>query len=826
MAGMIFMVSCGFPERQSCPEGENIMLSWEFKGNDPGRGVSEAIFIIKNTGNQSLGNDNWMLYYSQMGKGVVRESVTGHVQIDHINGDLHRISPLENFELEPGGQVEIAFEKPGRLIKENEAPAGPYFVFGGAGNTRRKVIPVRQYSVKPFPGLAMIFPPGSGIPLPDAAWVYEQNRHQVLLDPEQVPRIIPTPVQTEHRNGVEILEQGLRVCYPRGLENEAEYLSKMLDEVLTGGSSLVPDGEGGPNTVLLAVGNDLSGSPEAYRLTVASGGGVSITGGGSAGLFYGIQSLLAMLPVEGWNNLHEKIEIEYVTITDSPAFEYRGIMLDVARNFHRPEAIRKLMDIMAFYKLNRLHLSLTNDEAWRLEIPSLPELTGIGGYRGHTEDSRDHMIPAYGSGPFPDPEKGVGSGFLSRSAFIELLEYANRHHIEVIPEINFPGHARAAIFAMEARYERLMEEGKTEEAERYRLIDPDDSSLYNSAQNFNDNVACVCMEAPFLFFETVVDEVSAMYREAGLKLKVMHTGGDEVPRGSWTGSAICEAFLKEHPDLGSAADLQVYFEKRLLEILSRKELMMAGWEEIVLKRDSRGEWIPNPEFAGKGMLPYVWNSLGESLDLGNRVANAGFPVVLCNVDHFYFDLAYSHHPSEPGLYWGGFVNTRNAWDFDPFHPEAGTDGMESLREEARGNIAGIQGQLWSETLKGADMLEYYYLPKMLGLAERAWAGQAWDVSRSWNEFANMIGQREMPRLDHIFGGYHYRIPPPGAVIQDGKLHASTGFPGLVIRYTTNGKDPQMTSPVYEGPVEVTGTISLRSFNSLGRGSRISVLETR
>ena len=257
--------------------------------------------------------------------------------------------------------------------------------------------------------------------------------------------------------------------------------------------------------------------------------------------------------------------------------------------------------------------------------------------------------------------------FLTRDDFVELLKYAARHHVEVIPEINFPGHTRAAIFAMEARYERLMAEGEKAGAERYRLADPQDRSVYNSAQNFNDNISCVCKEAPFLFYEKVVDELIEMYKDAGLELRVIHTGGDEVPANAWTESPVCQEFLKAHPEIDGPQMLQAYFTGRLLELLGERGLIMAGWEEIALIKNDEGKWAPNPEFAGKGMLPFVWNSLGNSLDLGNRVANAGYPVVLCNVDNFYMDLAYNHHPAEPGHYWGGFVNTRRTFTFAPFN---------------------------------------------------------------------------------------------------------------------------------------------------------------
>ena len=162
--------------------------------------------------------------------------------------------------------------------------------------------------------------------------------------------------------------------------------------------------------------------------------------------------------------------------------------------------------------------------------------------------------------------------------------------------------------------------------------------------------------------------------------------------------------------------------------------------------------------------------------------------------------------------------------------------MKRLRQDAYSKIIGLQAELWSETVKGGTMAEYYYLPKLIGFAERAWAGQAtWGrignqdkrveaMDKDWNRFANIVGQREMPRLDYLFGGFNYRLPPPGAVIQESKLLANIDFPGLSIRYTMDGSEPGPNSSVYTGPVEVSGLVMLRSFDTRGRGSRISVVE--
>ncbi|MQY72595.1 MAG: family 20 glycosylhydrolase, partial [Dehalococcoidia bacterium] len=549
------------------------------------------------------------------------------------------------------------------------------------------------------------------------------------------------------------------------------------------------------------------------------------------------------------------LSLDLTNIEDAPRFPYRGLHLDVSRNFHSKESVKKLLDLMSFYKLNKFHMHLSDDEGWRLAIDGLPELTELGASRGHTIDELQNLYPAYGSGPFSDPAISYGTGHYSREDFIEILKYATARHIEIIPEIDIPGHARAAIKAMNARYEKYMAQGEPEKAREFLLHDFEDQSEYTSAQNYHDNVICVCLESSYAFIESVVADIVAMYQAAGAPLTAIHCGGDEVPHGAWEKSPVCQTFLQEHPEIGGVDNLHIYFLRRFVNILARHDIKVAGWEEIALRKGSEGTsetLMPNPEFLEDGFQTYVWNAVwgwgGE--DLAYRLANFGYPVIMCNASNLYFDLAYNPDPAETGLNWSGYVDTRKPFELtpldiiktattdmygNPLDIETLTREKARLSDEGKKNFLGIQAQLWSEILRGPDLLEYMAFPKLLGLAERAWATTpGWTeienrearfeaLEDDWNIFVNMLGQRELPRLEYLYGGVNYRIPLPGAVYQDGLLKANVRFPGLTIRYSTDGSEPDSNSMEYSGPVNVGGQIKLRAFSQTGRSSRISTI---
>ena len=566
--------------------------------------------------------------------------------------------------------------------------------------------------------------------------------------------------------------------------------------------------------------------------------GIRVVGASPAGVFYGLQSLRSLLPAPAPG---KGLVLEALFVRDAPRFGYRGFMLDVARNFQPKQDVLRVLDLMARYKLNAFHFHLTEDEGWRLEMPSLPELVSVGSRRGHTLDSSRHLPPHWGSGAVPD--RPWGSGHYTRAEYVEILRYAAARHIEVIPELEMPGHARAAIKAMEARFRERTQKGDAA-AGRYLLSDPADRSQYTSAQLYHDNVMNPALESTYAFIERVVADLVAMHKEAGVPLRNLHMGGDEVPNGVWERSPSAQDFMKQK-GLKSADDLWFVFYGRVEQILRAHGIPLSGWEEIAVrktKRDGQAVLVPNPMFGARGWRAYVWNNVPGwgAEDLAYRLANSGFEVVLCPVTNLYFDLAWNQNPEERGLDWGGYVDLRKPFQFVPYdyYRNARLDrrgqpvdpklfvGKERLSDYGRDNIVGIQGNLWSETLGGENRLERQLLPKLLGLAERAWAKDpAWatepDPAKSealyneaWSEFVNVVAKRELPRLERE--GYEYRIPTPGLKAEGGAVLTSLEFQGLTLRYTTDGSEPTPKSAVVKGPIPLRGTIRVAAFDGTGR----------
>jgi len=821
---------------------KDLSIVWEPVKNDaPKPGQSLNAITITNHGKTSLPASGWVIYFNSA-RSVQETSPTNNAKFGFHNGDLFSMTPTAGFtELKPGQSERIEFVDDDVVVNVTDGPEGFYLVWD---DQPEKGFNLGNFSIKPFS------PSYPGLITP--AIIYDQNKNITSIPEEKLTKVFPTPVNYKETGGTFILNKRVATGFAnfaidKKFDGEAAYLKEYLESLM--GGKFEPN----PNSIKLNVVQiipDGNISPEGYSLSVAPHG-ITISASTPVGAFYAIQSLKSLIRPSAYAHPQKEIQIPCVEIKDEPRFAYRAFMLDVGRNFHSKEELFRILDLMALYKLNVFHLHLTEDEGWRLEIPALLELTEVGAKRSHSLDSKNTLPASHGSGG--DISNGHGSGYYSVADYIEILKYAQARHISVLPEIESPGHARAAVKAMNARYNRLMAAGKKEEAEKYLLSDQNDKSIYSSAQAWNDNVIDVSLPSTYNFIATVIDGIRDIYKQAGVPLTEIHFGGDEVPRGVWEKSPAYAKLKGDHPEIQSPMDLWYYYYGKVAGLMNDRGLKMAGWEEMPLRRtrvDGESVYLPNPDFAHEHWQAEVWNNtLGDgNEDLAYKLANGGYHVVLSPVTNFYLDMAHYKSFEEPGYYWGAFSDIDKFYSFIPFDyfKNSKVDrngqpinrnifvGKQRLTDYGKTNIIGLQCALWGENIKSNERLEYMLLPRMLAFAERAWSQDPkWATEpnaaksdslyqRDWVNFLNVIGKRELPRLASINGGYNYRIPKPGVIFKDGKYYANVQFPGLTIRYTTNGKEPDAKSPLYNDAVTYTGDgIKFKSFDNKGRGSSVT-----
>lgn len=491
-------------------------------------------------------------------------------------------------------------------------------------------------------------------------------------------------------------------------------------------------------------------------------------------------------------------------IEDYPDLPYRGIMIDIARNFQTAADLQAVAQILSRYRMNKLHFHFSDDEAWRLEIPGLPELTNIGARRGYTLDEKEHLAQIFTGNGNPNATEGTSNGYITRNEFIELIRYCHQLGIDVIPEIESPGHARAAIKAMEARYRNTGDDS-------YRLIEDGDTSKYTSAQAFHDNVMNPALPGPYRFMEKVIDEIATMYREAEVPLEAIHIGGDEVPRGAWNGSKSALEMIADE-NLGGEKGLHAKFVKQIAKILSQRNIPMNGWQEIA---------VGHTDEYNKEIVPLVggvncWSTLASQGNGGvtKEAVTAGYPIILSNVNHFYLDQSYNYHPYEPGLTWGGTVDEFASLNGYP-------DILCPTDSTTKGEVTGVCGHIFAETMRSFPQLQYYLFPKMLGLAERGWNSNETYTPAQFNK---IIGERELPRL--TVRGMNFRLRQPGIIQADGMIKMNSPYKDAVIRYTLDGSEPSATSAIYKSPFFSTAKEIRARLYYLGKESVTTILYTK
>lgn len=820
--GMIFFSSFLIAQSNHLLNAKHISLQWNFiQNNYEGKSQFLSSISIKNKNTANVPVTGWRLYFSLRYHSPALASLNDKFSIKHVSGDLFYITPTSIFKgLAQNENATIQYTGSGRIANYKDVPSG-FFWVDETDTSKATSLPEPAVN-------------SSALPVMDAGKIFHENELIENIPEKNLPKILPTPVNYTALKGTFVLDQNIAIATDAAFINEANYFAEEINTVI--GIKPVINQNNTQRSKSLLLKKD-SSLPEAYTLIVTQDS-IVMTAGDGAGIFYAMQSLKCLLPPAAWKAKHTSLQINCAEISDAPRFAVRAFMLDVSRNFQPKTEILKLLDLMALYKLNVFHFHLTDDEGWRIEIPGLPELTSVGSIRGYPFNTNERLHPSYGSGA--DADNKSGSGFYSADDFIEILQYATQRRILVIPEIESPGHARAAIKSMESRYNNYIAKGDTANAMQYLLYEKDDSSKYMSNQYFNDNVMNAALLSTYNFIEKVIDELVIMYKKAGAPFTNIHMGGDEVPHGVWERSPAIKNLQRTDTTLKTSAAIFKHYFNKVQQHLQSLQLNLNAWEELATgtqTADERKTVFIQPEFINSNTTLEAWWNQDGNEDIAYKLANAGYKVVLSCIDYFYFDLAYKPSFNEPGDGWVGYLDIDKTFSFIPLDyykndtikmaggviPATYFKNKERLTAEGTKNIKGIQGALWAENIKSPDEFEYLLVPRLLALAERAWAKDPeWATTndatqsqnlyhKAWSVFANTVGKRELPRLSFYHGGFNYRVPVVGVSEVNNLLKANVQLPGLEIRYATNGSEPGANSQLYTTPIPAQKNIKFKAF---------------
>ena len=789
-------------------------------------------FTINNTSSIDL-NSPWSLHWNQQSSIIDEQSVPENVIYNYVAGQSYNILTFgKDYILAKDSSFSIDLSQRGIVRRQSDLPVGGFIV------SNDDILDVEfDYVWKNAKGIEKLDAPTS-------VDRYNEYISNSLLDKSDLDYIIPTPSNFIINEGeIEMLNN-----YSIVIDQNFNLSEQLINSVFDG---IVNIDFNNTNEVISRITVDLDESlnAESYQLSV-SDGGISISSADSAGALYALQSLKQIFLISKLENT----PLKFIEINDSPKFSYRGMLLDISRNFYGPDKIKQIIDYLSFFKINYLDFRLTDDEGWRLEIPGLEELVEVGSKRAYTKDEFENLIPMYGSGP---DTNSTGSGYLSRSDYVDILKYASERNISVIPQISVPSHMRSAIVSMNARYQKYMEMGNQVEAEKYLLIDPDDKSEYYSAQGFTDNIMNICRESSFTFYEKVIDEIYLMYKDAGIEMAKFGVAADELPYGAWQKSPMCDKFMSENSISGDYNALYELMQRRIYNKISSYGATMTGWDDILLKltEKNQSETQIKDFFKDDDILLFVWkNDWGEGRqDMIYKYANLGYKTIMSNSSAFYFDMVDDKDLDNIGLSWSGYANYKDMWTVDVFDVFNDLYGVEKnnisreyiensvkLDEDKKDNIIGVQSQIWSETIRNEGILDYMFMPNIIVFSQKAWSHEnSWmDISNNdskrekieneWNKFANNIGQRVLPMVDNIFGGLAYDLPKPGGIVANDTLYANTVFPGLNIKYTLDGSNPEFSSETFTSPIKINegDIINLRLFDNTGRGGNSIIVETK
>ena len=537
---------------------------------------------------------------------------------------------------------------------------------------------------------------------------------------EEEPRVryplVPQPAHLEPREGAFELNRQTRLLLSDPTNERLRTTAELLATLVRDAAALplrvgeLPARAAGTssrphNAIVLRLTGEADAEAPAgrYQLDVTPEGAV-VTAASPRGIFYGVQTLRQLLPGEveqglGYDDGQVRWELPAVHIEDAPRFPYRGMHLDVGRHFFPVSFIKKYIDLLALYKLNTFHWHLTEDQGWRIEIEQYPRLTEVGACRDSS------MVGHYDAQTF---DASRYCGYYTQEEVREVVRHARERFVRVIPEIEMPGHSRAAL----AAYPELGCTGET----------------YSVATTWGIHEEIYCpKEETFEFLKNVLREVMALFPS-----EYIHIGGDEAPKEQWEESPVAQQVI-EREGLDDEEALQSYFIRRIARFLEEHGRKLIGWDEIL-----------------QGGLPSNATVMSwRGMEGGIRAARQGHDAIMTPTSHLYFDY-YQADPSREPLAIGGLTTLRDVYSFHPV--------PDSLRSETARHIIGAQGNVWTEYMHTSEKVEYMAFPRLLALAEVVWSQEA---TRDWRRFRRRL-PAQLRRLDALDVTYRF----PGEVLPE------------------------------------------------------------
>lgn len=569
--------------------------------------------------------------------------------------------------------------------------------------------------------------------------------------------VIPLPQEITKSDGeLFTLNSSTKIVYPNGNDVQkqtAEFLSEYI-KLSTGLSLKVTDQESTDNVIILKA-DYKSEKAESYNLTV-NGKQIVINGSDEAGTFYGVQTLRKSMPADATQNT---VVFPAVEIKDYPRFQYRGQHLDVSRHFFPAEFIKKYIDILALHNINRFHWHITDDQGWRIEIKKHPELTKIGSQREETVIGRN-------SGEFDGKPYG---GFYTQEEIKDIVAYAQKKFITIIPEVDLPGHMLAAL----ATYPNLGCTGGP-----YKVW---------GEWGVADDVLCAGNDSIYTFLEDVYSEVIELFPS-----KYIHIGGDECPKTRWKTCPKCQAKIKAEglkADAHHSAEdkLQSYVISRIEKFLNDKGRQIIGWDEIL-----EGGLAPNAAVMS-------W----RGMEGGIEAAKQKHEVIMTPNSHLYFDAYQTRDIQDEPLAIGGYTPIEKVYAFEPVPSQLSADEQKY--------IIGTQANLWAEYIDNTDQVEYMVLPRMAALAEVQWTEPA---KKDFNTFLPRLNRmlKLYDRLGYNYAKHIFNISSKIEPSADKKVITVTlaTADNAPIYYTLDGTTPTDKSTKYTQPIEITASAELKA----------------